>query len=538
MELIAAAAAGIVGAENGTLRVFQRDTGTRAALYSSFEGTEALPSADVELDSYGRALVYVNGLVDVSAYDADGQIVTSFTHGRSAPLTEVRSNSFTGTDYETGIQAAGKPTTLQAILDALTTSFGAGTTDWKVLFGGSATNLYEALATLSLFYYNVKNYGAEGDGATDDTAAIQAAIVAANAAGGGTVFFPAGVYILTSALDLLADVSFLGSDIESTEIRQTGNDSLMDCEATNSRAAELRGIYFNRTYAGAEHDLIYFDEMNLSFVNCAFGSASATGDLIHGESTSGACILSVFACRFFVDAAYSSCVEALTTTIQCLVTGCHISNTGATLTQRNFSFYRGTVSGCYFDNSNLTNGSVGNIRLNQYCLAFGNQASSCGGSLPNAAPFLELGVTGSSYYAEAGNICSNQQRLIGVSTVSAATRQITMVSSRESAFLELEDDTAAVTLDVESYGVVTLKKTEEQAVTITMGNMPPGCRVTVIIWNNHAATSGNISWSANVLNTSTWVVAANSFQVLQFVSVAVNGSNYWVYLTKTGDLAE
>src|SRR5947207_9178715 len=42
--------------------------------------------------------------------------------------------------------------------------------------------------------YNVRDYGATGDGAHNDTASIQAAIDACDNAGGGTVFFPTGHY--------------------------------------------------------------------------------------------------------------------------------------------------------------------------------------------------------------------------------------------------------------------------------------------------------------------------------------------------------
>ncbi len=48
--------------------------------------------------------------------------------------------------------------------------------------------------------YNVKDYGATGDGATDDTSAINSAIAAANSAAGGIVFFPLGTYIVSSPL--------------------------------------------------------------------------------------------------------------------------------------------------------------------------------------------------------------------------------------------------------------------------------------------------------------------------------------------------
>jgi hypothetical protein len=43
--------------------------------------------------------------------------------------------------------------------------------------------------------YNVRAFGAKGDGSAKDTAAIQSAIVACSAAGGGTIYFAPGTYL-------------------------------------------------------------------------------------------------------------------------------------------------------------------------------------------------------------------------------------------------------------------------------------------------------------------------------------------------------
>lgn len=48
--------------------------------------------------------------------------------------------------------------------------------------------------------YNVRAYGATGDGTTDDSAAVLAAITAANGASGGIIYFPAGTYRINSQI--------------------------------------------------------------------------------------------------------------------------------------------------------------------------------------------------------------------------------------------------------------------------------------------------------------------------------------------------
>src|SRR4051812_30137039 len=52
-----------------------------------------------------------------------------------------------------------------------------------------------AMAQKSPMVYNVRDFGAKGDGKTLDTKAIDKAIETAAGKGGGTVYFPAGDYL-------------------------------------------------------------------------------------------------------------------------------------------------------------------------------------------------------------------------------------------------------------------------------------------------------------------------------------------------------
>ncbi|WP_447791238.1 M10 family metallopeptidase C-terminal domain-containing protein [Pseudomonas farris] len=74
--------------------------------------------------------------------------------------------------------------------------------------------------------FNVQNFGAKGDGITDDTAAIQSAIDAAAAAGGGQVYMPTGTYIVSGGeepsdgcLMLKSNVYLYGDGMGATTVK-------------------------------------------------------------------------------------------------------------------------------------------------------------------------------------------------------------------------------------------------------------------------------------------------------------------------------
>jgi polygalacturonase len=61
-----------------------------------------------------------------------------------------------------------------------------------------ALALPKSYSNTSPLVFDVRNYGAKGDGKTVDTPAINQAIEAAAGAGGGTVNFPAGTFVCFS----------------------------------------------------------------------------------------------------------------------------------------------------------------------------------------------------------------------------------------------------------------------------------------------------------------------------------------------------
>ena len=79
-------------------------------------------------------------------------------------------------------------------------------------------------STKQLDWYNVKEYGAVGDGVTDDSKAFNDLILSVYNDGGGVIYIPKGTYALISdSIYLLSNISFVGDGISKSILKPIYN---------------------------------------------------------------------------------------------------------------------------------------------------------------------------------------------------------------------------------------------------------------------------------------------------------------------------
>lgn len=202
-------------AASGTIEVLRHGTNTPADVFADRECTTPIDS--LALTGAGRFRGFVLELVDCRVRNASALLIDEWTEGTEDALVAVRNLGFTGT-LEDGSQGENGVVQLSELLTRVSTSFGADDFNVKETGTTTALALKDALHNIrstSNPYFVVTDaaYGAVGNGVTDDKPAIQRAIDAAIAAGGGIVFFPGGkTYLLTAGLTCTSNkVSFMGT---------------------------------------------------------------------------------------------------------------------------------------------------------------------------------------------------------------------------------------------------------------------------------------------------------------------------------------
>lgn len=537
MNLINALISGIRGAENGSAKLYKRGTSNPAIWYGSFEA--AAPNASgspITLDANGSAEVYVDELVDVEVKDSAGNVVRLFTQGDSAPPVEVRSQSFTGADYATAQSGAGKPTTLQSVLDLWLTKNGA--IDWQVLFNGSSTTIKAALSMLNgKLFYNVKDdaFGATGAGTNDDTSAIQAAINAANAAGGGVVVFPKGTYKVSTTLTVPANIHLVGLSGPTSTTAHTCVLTMDHATAdllnfTGGAALNPQIIANLQLKASQSHSGNMVDggaSASVELINCIIGDgANASGDLVEVD------FVTARYCSFLCAGATGrSVIESSAGPIALF--NCYLRSTiGAYNPVSGMVHGRAvTAENCTFDMSGMTSGTARGFGLAAVGSTANLNVTHCtmggptGGTVHlfnfSAASITHLTRIFEDYNQASGSsalYAVNATPFTGDATAAAApgTQSWNIhLGSRERRLIKVTPESGgAVTtpfdLNTLEYGFIVIKRTVAGVQTLTANAAVPNGKLTVMILNATGGASGNFTTGAGFYPGETFAIATNN----------------------------
>lgn len=189
----------------------------------------------------------------IDAAVANGNKIIFFPHGT------YNSQALTNTE---GLIFLGDNSSFVGDLYTVT-QFGAGSADLDI--------------------YNVIDYGAAGDGVTDDSAAIQNAINAANTAGGGIVYIPEGTFLAN--FDISANVTVQGASMGGTIIKaKTLTENVID--ATGSYWA-LKDITIDGDSTTGSGLYMYgcqgFNVKNIFIKNCGNAGFECNGYVDYGN---------------------------------------------------------------------------------------------------------------------------------------------------------------------------------------------------------------------------------------------------------------
>jgi len=243
----------------------------------------------------------------------------------------------TGALVATNVQAA-----ITEVVSDLAASSGSSTVGFLQSGTGAVARTVQAKERDVV---SVKDFGAVGDGVTDDTAPIQAAINAVESAGGGTLLFPKGTYI-AAGLQIKGGVYLQGSGERATILK-------LKSSANTYLIADTR--YVN----------------NVLYSSTPYGISSMTLDGNNANNTSGSCLIIQTYASTFRDLTiwYSPEHGVITTTVT--ANGSNILNTVPDNRFENCHFQYNKKCGFYGKDNN-------NILADQMllgCVFFGNGQS-------------------------------------------------------------------------------------------------------------------------------------------------------------------
>lgn len=539
MKLIETLAAGVAGAEGGTAEVYRRGTSTRVLLYPDFEATQQQFYSPIQLDEHGGAVAYINELANVLVYSEQGVLIREFVVGGQATAVEVISDKFEGTDYETGHVGSGEPTTLIEVLESMQTTI-------------------EEYEDVTGEYYNVqRDYDAVGDGVTDDSVAVQSAIDAAALAGGGTVHFPAGTYLLEAEIDHKPGVRLLGASADSVVLfaNHAGSVAISQVLEAGKRcvieklAIELDGDVTTcvavTTYAEtAANGWSYCN--GVRFGDTSAGMATA---VLATTAPGSSATVQLVGCEVHAIGAAHAVDGGEADPARIVLLGCRVVVHDTLLLNNVVTVQRGILALNQFDLLEVSGGTASCVSAEPYpgnrsVMLIGNEFLADASYSGSGAAINLLGP----HVVEVGNFCrSEAMALLKVSyTVgSDGTEHASLWLSRsQRSFVHVVsgDDEGLVSIDTASYGSARVTVPADWSLgdyavfTVALdGLAPPGATLALTIEDLDAAmciATIDKEWPSE---NNTKTVSAESARTFMFVSVLTSSGTVWQEVIDTDD---
>lgn len=223
---------------------------------------------------YGFDPAAVSASVVKNDFVGDG-VTVNYTLS-SAPSTILATNVFINGVYQEkdSYTLAGNVITF-SVAPPLNSSIEIMTNETGVINSGNATAISYTLTAPGAVaqtvqtkleqYVSVKDFGAVGDGVTDDAAAINAAIAAVESVGGGVVQFHAGTFLVGATLALPDNVFLQGANQKATTIKlaNTANVNIIQKKAgAVGLGAGLRDLTIDGNDANNTSGGVFWDGAN------------------------------------------------------------------------------------------------------------------------------------------------------------------------------------------------------------------------------------------------------------------------------------
>ena len=297
---------------------------------------------------------------------------------------------------------------------------------------------------------NVRDYGATGDGVTDDAPAIQNAIDAAGAAGGGIVYFPPGTYrVATVYSQHGGTVTGVPNDDRQFLVVGYDNIQLVGDGAT---------IFCNSVTGGFRLNMIMvFDCENVTIRNLIFDNdgLDITQSRTQAIVTQEAKKVLIFNCRL-QNSTFGIFIYRLSESIR--ISNCWLDGGGFGILVGGTDTGNdpGVISDLVIENNSIQNVTGESIDINQDCRNFiirnnfcYNSNTSVDGLTPIAAESIDVGGDDPLLYGliDGNTIIDFRQYIMGI-RIKQATTNLKITNNRIFTFAVDPVNTQGIRIDV------------------------------------------------------------------------------------------